>query len=95
MLVYFQAYKQSLDASPPGNQSLFAFVSLYSAGAKFFETSPAAIVPSATTRLGVLNVSFQFALDRLTPGSYDCQITIIDPATTKTNFWRAPILIVP
>jgi VWFA-related protein len=95
MLVYFQAYKQSLDASPPSNQSLFAFVSLYSAGAKFFETSPVEIVPSATTRIGVLNVSFQFVLDRLTPGSYDCQITIIDPATAKTNFWRAPILIVP
>jgi hypothetical protein len=39
--------------------------------------------------------SFSFAIDRLAPGEYDCQVTILDPASEKTSFWRAPILVVP
>jgi hypothetical protein len=31
----------------------------------------------------------------LAPGPYDCQVTILDPAAQKANFWRAPILLVP
>jgi hypothetical protein len=40
-------------------------------------------------------LSFSVSLSALIPGSYDCQITILDPVTEKTNFWRAPILVVP
>jgi hypothetical protein len=39
--------------------------------------------------------SFSFGIDRVAPGEHDCQITILDPASEKTSFWRAPILIVP
>jgi hypothetical protein len=31
----------------------------------------------------------------LLPGRYDCQVTVLDPAIGKANFWRAPILLVP
>jgi VWFA-related protein len=95
MYVYFQAYKQPLAGSLPASQPLFAFVSLYRGGNKVLETSPTAVVPNTASRLGVMPLGFSLSLDRLPPGSYDCQITILDPATQKTNFWRAPILIVP
>ena len=93
--VYLQAYKQPLEGSPPASQPLFAFVSLYLGGNKVLETPPTAVVPSAASRLGTMPFSFSFAIDRLAPGEYDCQITILDPASEKTSFWRAPILIVP
>ncbi len=95
MYVYFQAYKQTPEGSRPKPQPLFAFVSFYSGGSKIFEIPPAAMVPSSASRLGTMPFSFSFGLDRLTPGIYDCQITILDPSAQKTNFWRAPVLIVP
>lgn len=95
MYVYLQAYKQRLDGDPPVNLPLFAFVSLYLGGNRALETQPAAIFPSAASRLGTMPLSFSVRLGALAPGSYDCQITILDPAAQKTNFWRAPILVVP
>jgi VWFA-related protein len=95
MYVYFQAYKQPLVDSQPELKPLFAFVSFYSRGNKVFEIPPAAVLPSSAGRLGTMPFSFMFSLDRLTQGTYDCQITILDPSTHKTNFWRAPVLIIP
>jgi len=33
-------------------------------------------------------------LATLMPGDYECQVTVLDPATQKAAFWRAPIRIV-
>jgi len=95
MYVYFQAYKPPLESSRPASQPLFAFVSLYLGDKKAFETPPAAAAPNASSRLGTMPLSFSFNLDRVAPGDYDCQVTILDPSTQKTSFWRAPVLIVP
>jgi VWFA-related protein len=94
MYVYFQAYRQLLEGSQPESQSLFAFVSLYSGGNKSFEIPLTAEAPNGASRLGTMPFSFTFSLDQLAPGTYDCQITILDPLTHKTNFWRAPVMIV-
>jgi VWFA-related protein len=108
--VYFQAYKPALPngqssanaQAPPANaqaqpnaQPLFAFVSLYQSGKKLFETPPQSVVPSATSRLGAMGVSFDLGVDDLPRGSYDCQVTVVDPATEKAAFWRASISLVP
>ena len=100
MYVYLQAYKSlpaaidpKVSAAPP--ETLFAFVSLYLAGSKVSETPPAAVQPNPSSRLGITPLSFSVALDRLPPGSYDCQVTVVDPSNKKTNYWRAPILLVP
>jgi VWFA-related protein len=90
--VYLQAYKQTPSA---GNPALFAFVTLYRAGAKVFETTPTAIAPSTASRLGTMPLSFSLGVNGLEPGEYDCQVTILDPSTQKANFWRAPIVLVP
>jgi VWFA-related protein len=95
MYVYFQAYKQLSESSRPEPQPLFAFVGFYSGGSKAFEIQPAAVVPDSASRLGAMPFRFTLGLDRLSPGTYDCQVTILDPSTHKTNFWRAPVLIVP
>ena len=97
--VYFQAYKQAPPSDPsapkPVSQPLFAFVSLYRDGGRVFDTPPTSIIPSATSRLGTMPFTFSLGVNGLPPGQYDCQVTVLDPATQKANFWRAPILLVP
>jgi len=97
--VYFQAYKQPATGEQPisttASQPLFAFVTLYREGKQVFETPPTAIVPNAASRLGTIPLTFNLGLNGLPPGKYDCQVTVLDPATKKANFWRAPILLVP
>jgi VWFA-related protein len=90
--VYFQAYKQTPSA---GNPPLFAFVSLYRGDAKVFETPPIAIAPNAASRLGTMPMSFSLGVNHLAPGEYNCQVTVLDPATQKASFWQAPVVLVP
>jgi hypothetical protein len=89
--VYFQAYKQTPST---GNPPLFAFVTLYRAGAKVFETAPTAIAPSTASRLGTMPLTFSLGVNGLAPGEYECQVTVLDPSTQKASFWRAPIVLV-
>ncbi len=80
----------------PGNSEdapLFAFVTLYQGGKKLFETPPKSIMPSATSRLGTMPLTFVLGVDSLPRGEYDCQVTIVDPSTQKAGFWHAPILL--
>jgi VWFA-related protein len=96
--VYFQAYKQRPSDQPAADstpQPLFAFVTLYQGGNKIFETSPEAITANPASRLGTMPLSFDLGVKNLQPGEYDCQVTIIDPSTTKASYWRAPIKLVP
>jgi VWFA-related protein len=93
--VYLQAYKQQVQGQPPDSKPLFAFVGLYSDGNKLFETAPAAVIPNPASRLGTMPLTFSLGVSQLPPGQYDCQVTVLDPTTQKTTFWRAPILIVP
>ena len=92
IFVYFQAYKQT---PSPGNPPLFAFVTLYRGDAKVFETQPMAIAPSTASRLGTMPLSFSLGVNGLAAGAYQCQVTILDPASQKANFWRAPVVLVP
>jgi VWFA-related protein len=97
--VYLQAYKPSTGGVAPENQAtdqpVVAFVSLYRDGARAFETQPISVTPKAQGRLGTAPLNFSFSVNHLAPGEYECQVTILDPATQKSTFWRAPILIVP
>ncbi|HXS74849.1 MAG TPA: VWA domain-containing protein [Terracidiphilus sp.] len=101
--VYLQAYKPSAGgsasgatasaATPPAGDPLMAFVTLYSNGVEALKTRPIAVNPNAATRLGVTPLSFNVSSAGLKPGQYECQVTVLDPATAKANFWRAPIVI--
>ena len=93
--VYLQAYKppQTAPGAPANTQPLLAFVSLYSGGKEIYKTPPIAVEPNAATRLGVTPLSFDFDVQKLVAGQYDCQVTVLDPSTSKAAFWRAPIVI--
>jgi VWFA-related protein len=79
----------------PSDAPFFAYVTLYREGKQVFATPPAAIIPSPASRLGVMPLSFTLPANALAPAEYDCQVTILDPTTQKSTFWRTPILIVP
>ena len=99
LYIYLQAYKPSttLAASPTAvtadGPPLIAFVSLYTGDEQVFRTTPIAVVPNASTRLGITPLSFDVSLSSLAPGQYQCQVTILDPTSSKATFWRAPIVI--
>lgn len=89
--VFFQAYKQS---PTPTADPLFAFVSLYRDGKQMFASQPQSVVPSAASRLGTMPLSFNLGVSSLAPGTYECQVSILDPTAKRASFWRAPIKLV-
>ena len=99
--VYLQAYKPSTATSSPNTSAtppaapepLMAFVTLYANGAEALKTQPIAVPPNPATRLGVTPFSFNVNAAGLKPGQYECQVTVLDPVTSKASFWRAPIVI--
>ena len=98
--VYLQAYKPPLPASvspqtapQPATQPLMAFVTLYANGAEAMRTQPIAVSPNPATRLGITPLNFNLSATTLKPGQYECQVTVLDPSTSKAAFWRAPIVI--
>lgn len=91
MFVYLQAYQQNTETAHP----LLAFVAFYRGTEKAFETPPIEVRDALSNRLKTLPLKFQFALERLVPGEYTCQVTILDPTAAKAAFWQAPVLLVP
>jgi hypothetical protein len=70
-------------------------VSLFRGGQAVVQTQPEAGVPSAGSRLGLTDINATIPLAHLPPGNYTCQVTVLDPATQRATFWRAPLLLVP
>lgn len=91
MYVYLQAY----EPDAPAIQPLIAFVSFYRAQTKAFETQPMVVASGLNVRLKTVPLSFSIATSQLSPGEYDCQVTVLDPGGHKAAFWRAPVMLVP
>ena len=70
-------------------------MTFYRGQAKAFETPPLPFTEGLNNRLKTVPLKFSIALAKLPPGKYDCQVTVIDPATQKAAFWHAPVMFVP
>jgi hypothetical protein len=90
MYVYLQAYEQEAEARRP----LVAFVSFYRAQKKAFESQPIQVSNGLDNRLKTTPLEFNIALNSLSPGKYDCQVTVLDPTGQKAAFWQAPVMVV-
>ncbi len=93
MYVFLQAYRPPPPGTPANNRPLLAFVSLYAAGKEMYKTAPISVEPNPATRLGITPLSFDLGIQQLASGQYDCQVTVLDPTTSRAAFWRAPIVI--
>jgi len=67
---------------------------LYRQGLKQFETEPVHVRTLASNRDGVLPVRFEMPLVSLKPGTYECQLNLVDPVAGKFAFSRAPLVLV-
>jgi VWFA-related protein len=91
MFVYLQAYQQGVEKITP----VVAYVTFYRGQSKAFETPPLPVTEGIETRLKTVPLKFSISLAKLTPGRYNCQVTVIDPTTQKANYWQAPVMLVP
>jgi VWFA-related protein len=91
MYVYLQAYERGATAVQP----LVAFVTFYHGQTKAFETPPLAVTEGMDPKSKALPLRFSLTLNKLPPGRYDCQVSVVDPAGRKAAFWQAPVLLVP
>jgi VWFA-related protein len=91
MYVYLQAYERGATAVQP----LVAFVTFYHGQTKAFETPPLAVTEGLDPKSKALPLGFSLTLNKLPPGRYDCQVSVVDPAGRKAAFWQAPVMLVP
>lgn len=90
MFVYLQAYERGATATQP----LVAFVTFYRGQTKAFETPALPVTEGLDLKSKALPLRFRFPLDQLQPGHYNCQVTVLDPATQKAAFWQSQVMLV-
>jgi VWFA-related protein len=88
LYVFLEAY----GTGSPGVRTLVAFVGFYRDGVKVFQTEPQGVGESSGA--AAVPIRLQIPLDSLTPGRYDCQVTVLDPSIGRAAFWRTPIAVV-
>jgi VWFA-related protein len=93
LYVFLQAYEHATTPPTPP-QAMVAYVSLYQAQTKVFESAPQAVAPGADTKSKAVPLRFTLSLEKIQPGNYDCQVTVLDPTGQKAAFWQTPIVVV-
>ena len=88
---YLEGYEQYAETAQP----LVAFAAFYRDGRKVFESQPVVATKQLDRTSKAVPIRFSVPIDRIPPGRYDCQVTVVDPAGQKAAFWLAPIAIVP
>ena len=101
LYIYLQAYAKG-GTLPAGSVTpitkasgppLIAFVTFYRDQKKVYETESIAATPEPNTRLGTTPLRFTVAPDKLTPGEYQCEITVLDPDGQRATFWQGPMQV--
>ena len=59
-----------------------------------FEVEPVEFTRRFDGGLRTMPLRFDVPLSALEPGSYDCQLAVLDPAGGKAAFWRQPVALV-
>ena len=91
MYIYLQAYERWAANFEP----LIAFVTFYRGQTKAFETPPIAVTQGVDNKLKTVPLKFSLSLNKLPPGKYNCQVSVVGPAGQRAAFWQAPIMLVP
>lgn len=93
LYVYLEVY----DAKPAEGPapSVTASVSLYRDRIKEFETEPFRVAEAQRDKGDAMPVEIELPLSKLEPGSYTCQVSVIDETGRKFAFRRAPLILLP
>jgi hypothetical protein len=90
LIVFLQAYEANATATEP----LTASVAFYRGQTKVFETLPVTVKDDLGRKWRTLPVKLVVPVSALPSGAYDCQVTVLNPATQKSVAWRSPITVV-
>ncbi len=91
MFVFLEAYEPNAEEV----QTLVATLSLYRGKVKAFETEPLMVSEGMNPMTKAVPVRFSFPLAKLEPGRYTCQVSVLNPASSRFAFWRAPVVVLP
>jgi len=90
LYVYVQAYEHTDPTPVP----IIAYVGLYQGQTKVFQSAPLAVVEQTQNRAKAVPIRFDIPLDKIAPGAYDCQVTVLDPSAQKAAFWQGRIVVI-
>jgi len=94
LYVYLEVYDPAVD--PTDNQvSLIGELAFFRGKLKAFQSPVVRISQTAAHRPGVAPVRFQASLEKLPPGRYVCQVTLVDEVGKRFAFPRAPLVVLP
>ncbi len=85
------AYQHDAAATDP----FVAFVTLFRDGEKSFESAPMVFSESWSENARAIPIRLEIPPGQVRPGSYDCQVTVLDPSGARASFWRGAIVLVP
>ena len=91
MFVYLQAFEKGATTAAP----LMTRVAFFKGAVKVMETSGLNVTDGLDPKSKMLPIRMDVGLGSLKPGEYDCQVTVVDPATQKSAIWQRPVTIVP
>jgi VWFA-related protein len=91
MYVYVETYEPLAASTEP----VVANVAFFRGKIKAFETEQLVIKEGLDPKSKALPVRFSVPLNRLNPGRYVCQVTLINPSERKSSFTRAEVMVLP
>ena len=89
LFIYLEAYEREASAARP----VVAFATFFRDGAKVFETTSLQ-TDQWTPATRAVPIRLFVAAGSLEPGTYDGQITVLDPSTNRAAYWRGAVVIV-
>lgn len=90
LYVYLQAYVHGIS-----NEPFIGYVSLYQGSNKLLDSKQTLFVAHAQGSMSLAQISFSLDLKTIKPGLYQCQVTVLAPGSSKTQFWRGDLQISP
>jgi hypothetical protein len=94
MFVYLEVYDPAVETATK-SPNIMASLSFFLNGIKAFQTEPVRVDKISSARGHAAPVRFDIPLKELKPGSYTCQVTLIDEVARKFAFARAPMVLIP
>ncbi len=91
MYVYLQAYEPLATTTEP----LVAYVSFMRGKVKVFESAPLQVTAGLDPKTKALPLRFSLPLAKLATGRYTCQVSVFNPASQKSAFWRTGVVLMP
>ena len=89
MNVYLEAYQPTAEKTLP----ITATAAFYRGTVKAFESAPLRIADGLDPKSKAVPLRFSLPLERVQPGSYTCQVTVLQPGLKEFAVWRAPVVL--